>query len=29
VVDKDRKPAWQPAKIEDVDPAVIDALFAG
>ena len=29
VVDKDRKPAWQPAKIEDVDPAKIDALFAG
>jgi enoyl-CoA hydratase len=28
VVDKDRKPAWQPAVIEDVDPAVIDALFA-
>jgi enoyl-CoA hydratase/carnithine racemase len=28
VVDKDRKPAWQPARIEDVDPAVIDALFA-
>jgi enoyl-CoA hydratase len=29
IVDKDRKPAWQPAKIEDVDPACIDALFAG
>ena len=29
VVDKDRKPAWQPATIEDVDPARIDALFAG
>jgi enoyl-CoA hydratase len=29
VVDKDRKPAWQPARIEDVDPRVIDALFAG
>jgi enoyl-CoA hydratase len=28
VVDKDRKPAWQPAKIEDVDPERIDALFA-
>jgi enoyl-CoA hydratase len=27
VVDKDRKPAWQPASIEDVDPATIDALF--
>jgi enoyl-CoA hydratase len=29
VVDKDRKPAWQPATIEAVDPARIDALFAG
>jgi enoyl-CoA hydratase len=29
VVDKDRTPAWQPARIEDVDPAAIDALFAG
>jgi enoyl-CoA hydratase/carnithine racemase len=29
VVDKDRKPVWQPARIEDVDPATIDALFAG
>jgi enoyl-CoA hydratase len=29
VVDKDRKPVWQPARIEDVDPDVIDALFAG
>jgi enoyl-CoA hydratase len=28
VVDKDRNPAWQPPIIEDVDPAVIDALFA-
>jgi enoyl-CoA hydratase len=28
VVDKDRKPAWQPATIENVDPARIDALFA-
>ncbi|HEY4173835.1 MAG TPA: enoyl-CoA hydratase/isomerase family protein [Rhodopila sp.] len=28
VVDKDRKPAWQPATIEQVDPAAIDALFA-
>jgi enoyl-CoA hydratase len=27
VVDKDRKPAWQPARIEDVDPARIVALF--
>ncbi len=29
VVDKDRKPAWRPAKIEDVSAARIDALFAG
>jgi enoyl-CoA hydratase len=28
VIDKDRKPAWQPSRIEDVDPARIDALFA-
>ncbi len=27
VVDKDRNPAWQPARIEDVDPASIAALF--
>lgn len=29
VVDKDRKPAWRPATIQAVDPASIDALFAG
>nr|WP_294518964.1 enoyl-CoA hydratase/isomerase family protein [uncultured Rhodopila sp.] len=29
VVDKDRSPRWQPARIEDVDPAAIDALFLG
>jgi hypothetical protein len=29
VVDKDRKPAWRPATIQEVDPATIDALFAG
>ncbi|WP_428489338.1 enoyl-CoA hydratase/isomerase family protein [Rhodopila sp.] len=29
VVDKDRKPAWRPPGIADVDPGVIDALFAG
>ena len=29
VVDKDRKPVWQPARIEEVDPARIAALFAG
>lgn len=28
VVDKDRTPHWQPARIEDVDPAAIAALFA-
>jgi enoyl-CoA hydratase len=27
VVDKDRQPKWQPARIEDVDPAVIAAMF--
>jgi enoyl-CoA hydratase len=27
VVDKDRKPRWQPARIEDVDPAAIAVLF--
>jgi enoyl-CoA hydratase/carnithine racemase len=29
VVDKDRAPKWQPARIEDVDPAAIDDLFDG
>ncbi|MBC7802064.1 MAG: enoyl-CoA hydratase/isomerase family protein [Gemmatimonadaceae bacterium] len=28
VVDKDRTPRWTPARIEDVDPAAIGALFA-
>lgn len=28
VVDKDRKPRWQPGRIEDVDPAAIAAMFA-
>jgi enoyl-CoA hydratase len=28
VIDKDRKPAWQPTRIEDVDPGRIDTLFA-
>ena len=27
VVDKDRQPKWQPARIEDVDPASIAAMF--
>jgi enoyl-CoA hydratase len=28
VVDKDRQPRWQPARIEDVNPAAIEALFS-
>lgn len=28
VVDKDRTPRWSPARIEDVDPAAIRAMFA-
>jgi enoyl-CoA hydratase len=28
VVDKDRQPKWQPARIEDVDPAAIAAMLA-
>ena len=28
VVDKDRAPRWQPARIEEVDPAAIAAMFA-
>jgi enoyl-CoA hydratase len=27
VVDKDRKPSWQPPRIEDIDPAEITAMF--
>jgi enoyl-CoA hydratase len=27
VVDKDRQPSWQPSRIEQVDPAVIAAMF--
>jgi len=27
VVDKDRRPRWQPTRIEDVDPAAIAAMF--
>jgi enoyl-CoA hydratase len=27
VVDKDRKPRWQPARIEEVEPAAIAAMF--
>jgi enoyl-CoA hydratase/carnithine racemase len=29
VVDKDRHPAWQPARIEAVDPAVIEGVLTG
>ncbi len=29
IVDKDRTPAWQPTRIEDVDPNRIAALFEG
>jgi enoyl-CoA hydratase len=28
VVDKDRQPRWQPARIEDVDPAEVDRILA-
>ena len=28
VVDKDRQPKWQPARVEDVDPTEIDALLS-
>jgi enoyl-CoA hydratase len=27
VVDKDRQPKWQPARVEDIDQAVVDAMF--
>lgn len=27
VVDKDRKPQWKPARVEDVDPAVVASMF--
>jgi hypothetical protein len=26
-VDKDRQPKWTPARIEDVDPAVVTGMF--
>ena len=29
VVDKDRNPAWNPPRLEDVDPAEVAALFTG
>jgi len=28
VIDKDRRPAWRPARLADVDPAEIDRLFS-
>jgi len=28
VIDKDNKPRWAPARLEDVDPAVLDRFFA-
>jgi enoyl-CoA hydratase/carnithine racemase len=28
LIDKDRSPKWSPARIEDVDPAAIETLFA-
>jgi enoyl-CoA hydratase len=27
VVDKDRQPTWRPARIEDIDQSVVDAMF--
>jgi enoyl-CoA hydratase len=27
VVDKDRKPQWKPARIEEVDPALVASMF--
>ncbi|MGE0251623.1 MAG: enoyl-CoA hydratase/isomerase family protein [Dongiaceae bacterium] len=28
IIDKDRQPKWQPARLEEVDPAVIEEYFA-
>jgi len=28
VIDKDNKPRWSPARLEDVDPAMLDRFFA-
>ena len=28
LIDKDRKPQWNPARLEDVDAALVDSLFA-
>ena len=27
VVDKDRQPKWRPARIEEIDQAVVEAMF--
>ncbi|MEU4624012.1 enoyl-CoA hydratase/isomerase family protein [Actinoplanes sp. NPDC023801] len=29
IIDKDRRPRWQPASLAEVDPAVVEACFAG
>jgi hypothetical protein len=29
VIDKDHAPKWNPARIEEVTPAMVDAYFAG
>ena len=29
ILDKDGKPNWTPARLEEVDPAAIRAMFAG
>jgi enoyl-CoA hydratase len=29
IIDKDRRPRWQPSTLAEVDPAVVDACFAG
>ncbi|MEU4688945.1 enoyl-CoA hydratase/isomerase family protein [Actinoplanes sp. NPDC023714] len=29
IIDKDRRPRWQPASLAEVSPALVDAMFAG
>ncbi|GIE31140.1 3-hydroxyisobutyryl-CoA hydrolase [Actinoplanes italicus] len=29
IIDKDRRPRWQPSTLAEMDPAVVDACFAG